>query len=333
MKIGKRVALAALMPALMVFLAACSQKAQQPIDKIRLGVETSVLSSPVWIAEDKGYFQIEGLDVQIKEFGSGKTALRTMLNDGSLDMVTAAQTPIMFSSFNRNDYAIIAIMTYSDNDVKVLGRKDQGIANPSDLKGRTIGVTKGSTGHSFLSIFLTNNGLSISDVEIVDMEATELARALAEGKVNAVSTWEPHILEAKELLGGGAITFEGKDIFREDWHLVTNRDFIKRYPQAIERFLRAIVRSEDFISKNRETSIDIVARRLKTDRKLIDRCWDDFEFKLVLDQSTIINLEDGARWSISNRLTDAEKVPNYLDFIYIDALKAVKPMAVTISGK
>jgi NitT/TauT family transport system substrate-binding protein len=224
-------------------------------------------------------------------------------------------------------------MTYSDNDVKVVGRKDQGIANSLDLKGKTIGVTKGSTGHSFLSFFLTHNGLDISDVEILDMEATELAHALAERKVNAIATWEPHILDAKELLGERAILFESKDIFREDWYLVANKDFIKKHPQAIERLLRSIVGSEEFIIKNREKSIDIVAGRLKTDRTLIDKCWDDFEFKLVLDQSTIINLEDSARWSISNKLTDAEKVPNYLDFIYVDALKAVKPMAVTIPGK
>ncbi len=333
MKIGKRVILAALMPVFMVFLAGCSRKAPEPVDKIRLGVETSVLSSPVWIAQNKGYFQTEAIDVEIKDFGSGKTALRTMLNEGDLDIVTVAQTPVMFTSFNRNDYTIVAGMTYSDKDIKVVGRKDQGIANVLDLKGKTVGVTKGSTGHSFLSVFLSDNGLAISDVEIVDMEATELARALAEGKINAASTWEPHILDARELLRERAILFESEDIFREDWYLVARKDFIKTHPRAIERLLRAIERSEEFIGKNREGSIDIVAGRLKTDRQLTDKCWDDFEFKLVLDQSTIINLEDSARWAISNRLTDVEKVPNYLDFIYIDALKAVKAAALTIPGK
>ncbi|MGA2225253.1 MAG: NrtA/SsuA/CpmA family ABC transporter substrate-binding protein [Syntrophobacteraceae bacterium] len=333
MKIGKRARLVALPAVLIVFLAGCSQKAPEPVDKIRLGVETSVLSSPVWIAENKGYFQVEGLDVEIKEFGSGKMALRTMLEEGSLDMVTVAQTPITFTSFSRNDYAIVAIMTYSDKDVKVVGCKDHGIANVLDLKGKTIGVTIGSTGHSFLSVFLSNNGLALSDVRIVDMKATELAKGLAEGKIDAVSTWEPHILDARELLGTRAILFETKDIFREDWYLVANRDFMKNHPNAIERLLRAIERSEEFIRTNREVSIDIVAGRLKTARKFIDKCWDDFEFKLVLDESTIINLEDSARWAISNRLTDVAKVPNYLDFIYIDALKAVKPIAVTIPGK
>ena len=112
---------------------------------IILGCETSLVTSPVWIAENKGYFQEEGLNVKIKEFGSGRTALRTMLNEGKLDMVTVAQTPVMFNSFNRNDYAIIAAMVYSDDDVKILARQDKGIRSPSDLRGKKMGVTKGST--------------------------------------------------------------------------------------------------------------------------------------------------------------------------------------------
>ncbi len=44
-------------------------------------------------------------------------------------------------------------------------------------------------------------------------------------------------------------------------------------------------------------------------------------------------MEDSARWAIKNKLTDAKKVPNYLDYIYTDALKAVMPEAVRIVGK
>ena len=52
-----------------------------------LGCETSLLPSLVWVTENKGYFQDEGLNVKIKEFGSGRTALATMLNGENLDML------------------------------------------------------------------------------------------------------------------------------------------------------------------------------------------------------------------------------------------------------
>ena len=51
-------------------------------------------SGPVWIANNYGYFHDEGLDINIKQFSSGRTALTTMLNERSLDVVTV-ETPVM----------------------------------------------------------------------------------------------------------------------------------------------------------------------------------------------------------------------------------------------
>ena len=65
----------------------------------------------------------------------------------------------------------------------------------------------------------------------------------------------------------------------------------------------------------------------------VSTSWGDFQFKLFLDQPMLVSLEDEARWAMVNRLTDTMKVPDYLDYLYTDALKAVKPDAVTIAGK
>ncbi|MEK7548022.1 MAG: ABC transporter substrate-binding protein, partial [Patescibacteria group bacterium] len=78
------------------------------MEKITLGVEKSLLPSLVWIAENKDYFAENGVEVTIKEFDSGRAAFTKMLNEGGLDMVTVAQTPIMFNSFNRSDFASVA---------------------------------------------------------------------------------------------------------------------------------------------------------------------------------------------------------------------------------
>jgi NitT/TauT family transport system substrate-binding protein len=285
------------------------------------------------VAENEGYFEGEGLDLTIREFDSGRTALATMLNEGNLDMVTVAQTPVMFNSFDRDDYVIIATMVYSDNDVKILARQDRGIKNPSDLRGKTVGITKGSTGHFFLGLFLIHSGLQLSEIETIDIEASELPQALVDGRVDAISTWEPHIWNAKKLLGENAVRLQprgGAKIFREDFYFVPNRNFMENNPETLKRFLKAIEKGEEFIQKNKEEAINIVSQRLKLDKELVVSIWDDFEFQLILDQAIIITLEDEARWAIDNNLTDATEVPNYLDYIYFDALEEIKPEAITI---
>jgi NitT/TauT family transport system substrate-binding protein len=298
--------------------------------EVILGVETSILSSPVWIAENKRYFQKEGLHVKIIEFGSGRSALKKMLTEGNLDMVTCAQTPVMFNSFTRNDYAIIAGMVYSDSDVKVLARQDQGITKALDLKGKKVGTTQASTGHYFLGLFLVYSGISFPDVKVVDFEATQLTQALADGLVDAISTWEPHIMNAKKSLGKKAILLSSKGLFREDFYFAAKKDFIKNNPDALKKFLKTINRAEEFIQKNKEEAINIVYQRLNLNREMVTSIWNEFTFELFLDQPILTALENEARWAIRNKVTDKIKIPNYLNFIYLDAIEAVKPEGVTI---
>lgn len=58
--------------------------------------------------------------------------------------------------------------------------------------------------------------------------------------------------------------------------------------------------------------------------------WDKNQFSLSLDQSLILAMEDEARWMIKNNLTNEKNVPNFLDYIYEDGLKAVKPEAENV---
>jgi NitT/TauT family transport system substrate-binding protein len=298
--------------------------------EIILGVETSILPSPVWVAENKRYFQEEGLNVKIKEFGSGRSALKTMLTEGNLDMVTCAQTPVMFNSFTRNDYAIIAAMVYSDSDVKVLARQDKGITKASDLKDKKVGTTKGSTGHYFLGLFMVYGGISFPDVKVVDLEATQLTQALVDGLVDAISTWEPHIMNARRSLGKKAILLSGKGLYREDFYFVAKKDFVKNNPNTLKRFLKTINKAEEVIQKNKEEAINIVYQRLNLNKEMVTSIWNEFIFELFLDQAILTILENEARWAIRNKLTDGKKVPNYLNFIYFDTLEAVKPKGVNI---
>ncbi|NVD75057.1 nitrate ABC transporter substrate-binding protein, partial [Duganella sp. BJB1802] len=58
--------------------------------------------------------------------------------------------------------------------------------------------------------------------------------------------------------------------------------------------------------------------------------WPAHHFGLELDQSLLLVLEDQSRWAIKAGLTGARAVPNFLDYIYLDGLKAVSPSEVTI---
>ena len=318
---------------LLLLIAGCVQKAPQPVEKIVLGTQTIAHNAPVWIAENKGYFQEEGLKVEIREFASGQVALQTMLNTKGIDLATAAQTPVIYNSFRRNDYAIICSMVCSDKDINILARQDKGIKAPENLKGKTIGITTGTSSHFFLGLFLTDHQMEMSDVKMVDMEPVRLSAALIQGKVDAIVTWEPYIYQARKILGDKALLFPNQGLYRLEVYFIARKDYLKDHSEALKRFLRAIEKGEAFILKNRNEAKEIISKRLKIDIEVVNATWDDLIFRLFLDQSILVSLEDQARWAIINRLTDVEKVPNYLDYIHTEALKAVKPEAVSIAGR
>jgi NitT/TauT family transport system substrate-binding protein len=287
----------------------------------------------VWIAEQEGYFQHAGLNVDIRGLSSAHVALQTMLEEGTLDIVGVAQTPVVFHSFTRSDYAIIATMADAENNHKLLARKDRGIQTATDLKGKVVGITKGTSGQFFLDLFLLTHGLNPAEVEIIDLAVGALTPAFVEGRVDAIATWEPHIFYAQRLLGTNAFLFDTHNTVRTKFYLVATKHFIAQRPGALQRFLHAMQRAEVFIHDHNKVAMDIAARRTKTAGELATVIWDDLTFRLVLDQSIVDILETEAQWVIKNRFTDKTTVPNYLPFIFVHSLKAVKPRAVTIVGQ
>jgi ABC-type nitrate/sulfonate/bicarbonate transport system substrate-binding protein len=311
-----------------LLVVGCSQE-QVEFDKVTLGAETSLLTAAVWVAEDQGYFQEQGLDLTIKEFDSGKASFNDMLN-GGVDISTVAPTPIMFNSFKRQDFSIFATFVDSNEDVKVITRKDVGINSAADLKGKKIGIVDGSTSQFFLGAFLIYNQIFKSDVETVSFTPSELPSALQNGDVDAIVIWEPHAYNAINLLGDNSLVIPSSEVYTETFNLMVLNKFVEDNPEIIEKFLMAVDEATNFIKNNKEESQTIVAERLNLDQEIITTLWDDFKFKISLDQSLLVTLEDEARWAIENDLTDAKEVPNYLDYIHLNTLEKVKPEAIGI---
>ena len=319
-----------------VFIGGCAQDQPQndggPIEKVTLGVESSLLPAAVWVAENKGYFTEAGLDLTIKEFDSGRASLIALLNGEAVDIAAAAPTPIMFSSFGRDDFSIFSTFAFAYEDIKVIANKDSQISGPGDLRRKKIGTLMGSTGQFFTETFLIYNSISPSEVEMVDMAPSELPKALNDGQIDAQVIWEPHGTTARELLGDRAIRLPSSDVYKTTFNFLTMKDYAGENPEILEKFLRAIARGTVFAqdARNKEEAQDITANRLKVPKEAIALHWDEFTFEISLDQSLLINIESEARWAINNNLTAATEIPNYLEYIYLDALEAVMPEAVTI---
>ena len=168
-------------------------------------------------------------------------------------------------------------------------------------------------------------------LKVIDIYAPKLPQALAEGRVDAISLWQPQIYIAQKLLGEKAIIFPGKDIYRVDFYLIAHKDFLKSNSEALAKSLKAVHRAQNFIRQNKTDSIGIISRRLKLDRESVSALWDSYQFKMFLDLGYAgTDLEAEARWAIENKYTRAVKIPDYRTYISTDILESVRPEAVSI---
>lgn len=305
------------------------QKPAGPPEKLVIAGINSPDKGAIFVALAKAYFAHEGLDVTFQPYPSGKDALNAVL-EGKADLGIAAEIPIMFAGLRGEKVTVVATIAASDKNTMLIARKDRGISSPGDLKGKKIGVPLGTSGQFFVDIFLTSHRIPRESVSVVNLKPEELVDALVKGDVDAISTWNPHDYRARKELGDKALAFYGEGIYRTTVDIVAAQTFVKEKPETVKRVLRALVSASNFMVQNPQESIQIMAEQTKMDKEAIGDSWNQYSFAVTLDQSLLTTLEDQARWAIKNKLTQATQVPNYLNFIYLDGLQAVRPDGVTI---
>ncbi len=327
----RRVFLTFLISGLLVCFSSCKkqEKFTGPREKVIIGIGPIILSLPILIAYEKGFFSDEGLDVTMKYYPSGKKAMEGMFA-GEVELSTVADTPIVFNSFIREDFVVFATFVYSYDDSKVICRKDKGVHSPADLKGKKIGTSLKTSAHFFHHVYLLEHGIDKSDVKIIDLPPEDLPGALQDGKVDAVVIFEPYAYRAQKALLDKAARLPKSQFYRMTFNLTTMKRFAHEHPELLKKFLKAVERAIEFIKPNKKESIALMVQRTNLEEDFWVSAWDDFVYELSLDYSLLATLEDEARWAIKNKLTDRTEVPNYLGFIYMDGLKVVKPGAATI---
>lgn len=303
------------------------QQAVVAPQKITVAYTVQPQSTLIHVALAKGYFAAEGLEVQPLIHTYGKAALQSLLEDKA-DFATVAETPVMFNVLKGEKIFVIANIEASGMNNAIVARKDSGIASASDLQGKRIGFTPGTTSDFFLDSILIANGLTREAIQPVPLKPEEMQAALLEKQVAAVSTWNYPLTEIKRQLGTNGLVIFDPDIYTETFNLAAKQDFVQRNPETVKRLLRAVIKAENYVAQQPDEAQEILSAATKTSKDLVREVWSAFNYRVILNQSLVITLEDETRWAIKHKLTDQAEMPDYRNFIHLDSLRAVKPEAV-----
>ena len=300
------------------------------VESITVGTVPNEAYSLILIANDQQYFTANGLNVTFKNYLSGLNAAEGMLA-GESDIATAAEFVfVQHVTQNASIYDIGNIAQYQSIDV--VGRTDKGINNITDLIGKTIGLTLGTSTQFFLGRFLELNGIKASQVNLLDVPPNEQLDALVNGAVDAVINTNPYISQIESRLSNTTVVWSAQAGQPGYSAALCTKSWATAHPELIVRFLKALVQAEDFIVNHPDQAMAIVAKQLNYTSAYMESGWKDYRFSVTLDQSFVLLAQDEARWLITNNLTAANSAPSILNYVYQTGLLAVKPQAVNIIG-
>ena len=294
-------------------------------EKIIFGVDTfTMASSPVFVAEAKGFWKEEGLDVEIKPFVNSRLALDALLG-GSVNIATVIDYAVVLAAFQQQNVNIISTISTSEKHVNILARKDRGISKPQDLNDKKIAISSGTSGEYVLNRFLEINNISKLDVKIVSLNPPDMVAAINRGDIDAIVTWQPHIYNAKNMLGNNAVLFSSKGLYNHPFNVVVLEESLNAQKEAQKKLLVGLKKAERFMKENRKESVEIVAKRLGMNVKDVETLWNDYSFKIGIEPSLVNSLENEGKWAKKAVIVKQDaKEPDYKSLIYDEYIKSLK---------
>lgn len=238
-------------------LAACGRASvpDQETIKLAMGFIPNIQFAPFYVAEEKGFFAEEGIQVQF-DYG-WETDLLKLVGSGELSFAIASGDQVILAR-SQGLPVVYVLNWYRRFPVCVVSLGEAGIRQPADLRGRLVG-TPVAFGASYIGwrALQEASGLSEQDVELVSIGYTQVA-ALTEGQVEAAICYamnEPVQLE----VGGEDIDV----IYVADYinlvsnGLITNDETAAQRPELVKGMVRAALRGLAFTLENPDEAFDI----------------------------------------------------------------------------
>ncbi len=286
------------------------------------------------VAARRGFFEKEGLNVEVKFVSSGSEIPAGMAG-GTIPMAIAAWTNPMAMVANGVPARILAQTTDVSGAQQMVVRKDGPIKTPKDLEGRKIALTRIGLVMSILEKMCAEYGCDVSKMTLVNMAPQEIVLAFQRGEVDAIQTWEPWAIYATQQ--GGRVLMsatesfiagkEGKKRVDSIYAAVFARDdFVAKNPKTVEAALRALKNAAEWLEANRDAAADIVAKEINIPKPIVLGT-----FSKTFNQVTMTDVwskEFDEKAVYLAGLKELKRAPSAKEVIDSRPLKAVCPTCV-----
>ncbi len=254
-------------------LAGCGNEAK-PSDDAKPSVTLKVAYMPnygsLWSiknAVEKGYLKEEGINVELVEFQDGPTIIAAM-ESGSIDVGYIGQGAHKLCI---NGQATIFALSHISNGDALIG--GEGITTVKGLAGKKVAYSSGSSSEDILVNSLKLSGMTMKDIEAVDMDASAIVTAMLSGGVDAAATWSPNSLKILEEMPKATkladnLTFSNETVSLASW--IAMPKYAAENKETLVKFTRGLFKAMDYAAdEHQEETAALVAKQVAQDQKAV----------------------------------------------------------------
>jgi len=302
-------------------------------DPLTIGGVEYLGDLPTFVAQRDGHFARHHPDVDVVTGSSGRETLR-QLRAGEIDFATMAMTPLVFDALANpardgpESPVILANLSHARPAVHLMLLNADDVALADALCGRTIGVPRGTNAEYVLHVIARLAGLSESDYTMLDMDPVEMSDALAAGRIDAVSVWDPWAVRLRDRFGDRLRNEPDTGHYVSRWLLVTRRETAETDPGQARAILRAYRDAVDWIQANPEAAL--AAHEVRMPGRTPESEDLDLLFDVTLDWSLIVTYRQQMAWASRNMNDVDREIPSFLDMVAPGPLATIEPGSVTI---
>lgn len=240
--------------ALICVMSGCQPQSTSQVYRIGLGPWIGF--GPLYLAQEKGFFKEVGINPELTVI-TGLAERNSALKSGQVDALAAPVDYFVLSAGNRLTTTTVMAIDESVGGDGIVAKKS--IKVFQDLKGKKVAFQRGLPSEFFLRALLQKNGMSLDDLEPVDMETAQAGAAFIAGQVDAAVVWEPWLTRAKDQ-GNGYILASTKEYpnLIVDC-LAFNQKVVEQSPEDVQKIVNVVLKAIAYWQKNPEESNKIMA--------------------------------------------------------------------------
>jgi NitT/TauT family transport system substrate-binding protein len=256
---------------------------------IRMTIATGVDPSfaQFYVAKESGIFERNGLDVTVNTGPSGSAMIAFLVGNQINAAYGAEQAGVSANLVDPN----VVVVAEGVALLRWLGIVARNITSMDGLKGKRIGVARGTGSETFWLSVVARLNLNAADYTIVNVEAPEMVAALERGNIDAYAVWEPWMTRGTRAVSNSQILVTNENIQVIRNLIYMNKGWVEQNGEATQRFLRSMIQATDLIAANRDQAVQNVARFLRQDRGLVAELMTKVDHRLNLTADTVANVQ------------------------------------------